>query len=275
MQLPGGTFRMGSEDPDVNPADGEGPVRDVTVASFGIARHTVTNARFRQFVDATGYVTEAEEFGWSFVFHLLLDEEDRDSHPHPVGTPWWRGVEGTRWDSPLGPGSGIEDIPDHPVVHVSWRDAEAYAHWVGGRLPTEVEWEYAARGGLGQARYAWGDELTPGGEYRCNIWQGTFPTQNSAADGFVGTAPVASYLPNGYGLFDVAGNVWEMCADEWNSNPADPARGRTYPGGRVMRGGSYLCHDSYCNRYRVAARTSNTADSSAGNLGFRVAFDQS
>ena len=273
VQLSGGTFLMGSQDADVNIGDGESPVRSVTVAPFGIARHTVTNARFREFVDATDYVTEAHDFGWSFVFHLLLDAQVRDASAAPAGTPWWRAVEGAFWDSPTGPGSGIEDILDHPVVHVSWRDAEAYAHWVGGRLPMENEWEYAARGGLERARYAWGDELTPGGEHRCNIWQGSFPTHNSAEDGFVGTAPVASFAPNGYGLFDVAGNVWEMCADEWNTNPADPAKGITRSGARVMRGGSYLCHDSYCNRYRVAARTSNTSDSAAGNLGFRVAFD--
>ncbi|MEU6761857.1 formylglycine-generating enzyme family protein [Streptomyces sp. NPDC046853] len=264
VTLPGGTFRMGSADADANPGDGEGPVRDVTVAPFAMDAYAVTNARFAAFVERSRYVTEAEEFGWSYVFAKFLPGPLRKASPRPRATPWWCGVQGAAWNTPEGPGSTLDGRWDHPVVHVTWRDARAYCRWAGGRLPTEAEWEYAARGGLDQARYPWGDELTPGGEHRCNIWQGTFPFRNTEADGFAGTAPVHAFLPNGFGLHNVAGNVWEWSADPWQDG--DPDR-------RAMRGGSYLCHDSYCNRYRVAARTANTVDSSAGNLGFRMARD--
>ncbi|WP_414497528.1 formylglycine-generating enzyme family protein [Streptomyces sp. CRN 30] len=277
LRLDGGTFLMGTADRDGFPQDGEGPVRPVTVSPFLIDAHAVTNARFARFVDATGHVTEAERFGWSYVFAGFLPGTLRRGAPRPPQTPWWCGVEGAYWRAPEGPGSTVGDRADHPVVHVSWNDAAAFARWSGLRLPTEAEWEYAARGGLEQARYPWGDELTPGGEHRCNIWQGRFPTKNTAEDGYRGTAPVDAYEPNGFGLYNVAGNVWEWCADHWGTehgtrprtNPKGPGRGDA----RVMRGGSYLCHDSYCNRYRVAARTSNTPDSSTGNLGFRCVRD--
>ncbi|MEV0210170.1 formylglycine-generating enzyme family protein [Streptomyces sp. NPDC050788] len=275
--LPGGTFRMGTEDPDGFRGDGEGPVRDITVSPFWIDVHAVTNERFAAFVDATGYVTEAERFGWSFVFAGFLPAALRRGAARPEQTPWWCGVEGAYWRAPEGPGSALADRGDHPVVHVSWHDALEYCRWAGTRLPTEAEWEYAARGGLDQRRYPWGDELTPGGEHRCNIWQGHFPTKNTAEDGYRGTAPVDAYQPNGFGLHNMSGNVWEWCADWWGiehggrprTNPKGPERGTS----RVMRGGSYLCHRSYCNRYRVAARTSNTPDSSTGNLGFRTVRD--
>ncbi|MCI3243435.1 formylglycine-generating enzyme family protein [Streptomyces sp. 7R016] len=275
--LPGGTFRMGTEDPDGFREDAEGPVRDITVSPFWIDVHAVTNERFAAFVDATGYVTEAERFGWSFVFAGFLPAALRRGAARPEQTPWWCGVEGAYWRAPEGPGSALADRGDHPVVHVSWHDALEYCRWAGTRLPTEAEWEYAARGGLDQRRYPWGDELTPGGEHRCNIWQGHFPTKNTAEDGYRGTAPVDAYEPNGFGLHNMSGNVWEWCADRWGTahggrprtNPKGPERGTS----RVMRGGSYLCHRSYCNRYRVAARTSNTPDSSTGNLGFRTVRD--
>ncbi|MFE0144894.1 formylglycine-generating enzyme family protein [[Kitasatospora] papulosa] len=271
--LPGGVFLMGTEDPEGFRADGEGPVREVRVSPFRIDAHAVSNRRFAEFVSATGHVTEAERFGWSYVFAGFLPAALRRGAGRPEGTPWWCGVEGARWDAPEGPGSGIEDRGDHPVVHVSWNDARAYSRWAGARLPTEAEWEYAARGGLEQARYPWGDELTPGGEHRCNIWQGRFPTRNTAEDGYAGTAPVDAYQPNGFGLYNMAGNVWEWCQDWWSTT--HPAGRRSDPRGpgsadtKVMRGGSYLCHRSYCNRYRVAARTRNTPDSTTGNLGFR------
>ncbi|MCC5581680.1 formylglycine-generating enzyme family protein [Microtetraspora sp. AC03309] len=277
VALDGGTFRMGTDDREGFPTDGEGPVRAVTVRPFRLARTAVTNAQFAAFVKATGYVTEAERFGWSYVFHLLAPGNARRHAPSPEGTPWWLAIEGAAWHAPQGPGSTIDDRREHPVVHVSWEDARAYCAWAGGRLPTEAEWEYAARGGLDQARYPWGDELTPRGQHRCNIWQGRFPTHNTEEDGHLGTAPVKTYRPNGYGLYNMVGNVWEWCADwfatDHLSRPLDDPRGPETGTARVLRGGSYLCHDSYCNRYRVAARSANTPDSSSGNTGFRIAAD--
>lgn len=275
--VPATEFRMGTEDPDGFPADGEGPVRPVRVDGFRIAPHAVTNTDFGRFVDATGHVSEAERFGWSFVFASFLPGHLRKDAPRPDQTPWWCGVQGATWDAPEGPGSSIEGREDHPVVHVSWNDAIAYCVWAGVRLPTEAEWECAARGGLEQARYPWGDELTPKGQHRCNIWQGKFPTKNTVDDGYRGTCPVGAFPPNGFGLHNVAGNVWEWCADWWGTehvadlcvNPSGPGAGPA----KVIRGGSYLCHASYCNRYRVAARTANTPDSTTGNTGFRVAAD--
>ncbi|MFD8775611.1 formylglycine-generating enzyme family protein [Streptomyces sp. NPDC055817] len=277
VTLPGGTFRMGNEDDRANPGDGEGPVREVTVGRFRIDEHAVTNAQFATFVKDTGFVTAAERFGWSYVFAGFLDPGLARATPAPAGTPWWRGVEGATWRAPEGPGSGIGNRSRHPVIHISWDDASAYAAWAGKRLPTEAEWEYAARGGLDQARYPWGDELTPRGHWRCNIWQGEFPVVNTGEDGHTGTAPVDAYRPNAYGLHNTVGNVWEWVADRFTTDhpaapltdPRGPAEGDT----RVMRGGSYMCHDSYCNRYRVAARTANTPDSSSGNCGFRCAAD--
>lgn len=276
VELPGGEFLMGTEDKEGFPADGEGPVREVYVAPFAIDAYTVSNTRYADFVDATGYVTDAERFGWSFVFAKFLPSELRRISRRPEATPWWCGVQGAMWRHPEGPGSDLAGREDHPVIHISWADALAYCQWAGARLPTEAEWEYAARGGLVQARYPWGDELTPGGEHRCNIWQGTFPTNNTGEDGYLGTAPVDAYQPNGFGLHNVAGNVWEWCADwfspDWQrTGPRRNPSGPTMGDNRVMRGGSYMCHHSYCNRYRVAARSKNAPDSSGGNLGFRIA----
>ncbi len=270
VDLPGGPFVMGSDAPTPFPADGEGPTRIVEVAPFRISPYAVTNARFSRFVEATGHVTEAERFEWSFVFHLLLPDDFEPTRAIQ-GAPWWRQVYGADWRHPAGPQSSLDDLGDHPVVHVSWNDATAYCAWAGVRLPTEAEWEYAARGGLVQQPFAWGAEFAPGGRTMCNIFEGDFPTINTAADGYVATAPVDAFDPNGYGLFNVAGNVWEWCQDRFAtpSSPDDTAADAT----RVIRGGSYLCHDSYCNRYRVAARTSNTIDSTTGNMGFRVAGD--
>ena len=265
VDIAGGTFRMGTDDPTGFLEDGEGPVREVGVASFRISASPVTNDAFGSFIAATGYRTDADRFGWSFVFAGLLPD-DFPPTQGAAAAPWWRRVDGARWDRPEGPDSDLGRRGDHPVVHVSWHDAAAYCRWSGSRLPTEAEWEYAARGGLDQARYAWGDELTPGGRHMANIWQGTFPSHNTLEDGYLGTSPVGAFPANAYGLFDCAGNVWEWCADAFHQ---DAHLGDA----RVIRGGSYLCHDSYCNRYRVAARSSNTPDSTTGNMGFRVAAD--
>ncbi|MFV0308362.1 MAG: formylglycine-generating enzyme family protein [Desertimonas sp.] len=275
VELPGGEFRMGAVDRLGYPADGEGPVHVVELSPFAIGARLVTNAEFGRFIDSTGHLTDAHRFGWSFVFAGLLP----DDFP-PTGAvaaaPWWRQVEGATWDHPEGPQSDVSDRPDHPVVHVSWDDAAEYCRWVGGRLPTEAEWEYAARGGRRGAVFPWGDELEPGGQHLMNVFQGRFPEHDDAADGFAGTSPVGSFAPNGHGLYDVTGNVWEWCADWFDAgyyqhsprrDPVGPATGTA----RVMRGGSYLCHASYCRRYRVAARSANTPDSSTGNIGFRVA----
>jgi sulfatase modifying factor 1 len=274
--IPSGQFFMGTDSKEGFPADGEGPVRKVTIESFYMSPYAVTNAQFKDFVEDTGFITEAEQFGWSFVFHLLVSEQTKASvKTAPPGVPWWLVVEGAYWARPEGPDSNVEERMDHPVVHVSWNDAEAYCKWAGLRLPTEAEWEYAARGGLERKTYPWGDLLKPDSQHRCNIWQGKFPVKNNASDGYVGTAPVHAYEPNGYGLYNMSGNVWEWCAD-WFT-PAYHAQTSTInprfdqpTDKRSMRGGSYLCHRSYCNRYRVAARSSNTPDSSTGNSGFRV-----
>jgi sulfatase modifying factor 1 len=265
---------MGTDSPEGFPADGEGPARRVTLSPFRIAPTAVTNAQFTDFVRATGYVTQAEEAGGSYVFYLQLPHALRAGiRRYPQGLPWWLEVADACWQRPEGPGSHIRDRMDHPVVHVSWHDAHAYCRWAGLRLPTEAEWEYAARGGLAQQRYPWGDTL--GDEPRCNIWQGSFPNE-PAAGWQPGTMPVSTFAPNGYDLYNMAGNVWEWCAD-WFTPDYHRATGDLDPlyaagtGRRSSRGGSFLCHDSYCNRYRVAARGSNTPESSASNHGFRVA----
>ncbi|MBT8159724.1 MULTISPECIES: formylglycine-generating enzyme family protein [Arthrobacter] len=275
VPVPSGVFRMGDAFGEGYPTDGEAPVHEVALDAFRIDATAVTNSMFAAFVEATGYRTEAEQYGSSAVFHLLSTATGDDVLGAAAGAPWWLNIRGADWAHPFGPTSDWTEIPEHPVVHVSWHDAQAYCRWAGRRLPTEAEWEYAARGGLTGKRYAWGDELTPDGEHRCNIWQGTFPTTNTRDDGYLGTAPVRSFPPNGYGLYEVAGNVWEWCNDwflpkYYRTSPRENPKGPTIGAGRVMRGGSYLCHDSYCNRYRVSARTSNTPDSSSGNCGFRT-----
>jgi formylglycine-generating enzyme len=275
IALPGGTFLMGTDYAHAFPNDGEGPVRPVTLAPFEIDTFPVTNRDFAAFASATGHRTEAELFAWSFVFwmHLPPDRLDELVEDTVAAAPWWCRVNGADWRHPEGPGSHIDTRPNHPAVHVSWNDAAAYAAWAGKSLPTEAQWEYAARGGLIQKLYPWGDDLTPNGKHLCNIWQGEFPRIDTAEDGFAGACPVDAFPPNPFGLYSIAGNVWEWSADWFHTahdrhpprDPTGPPHGAT----KVMKGGSFLCHASYCNRYRVAARTSNTPESAASNIGFR------
>lgn len=288
--IPGGTFWMGSA--EGNPD--ERPSHKVTVAGFWMDRTEVTNDEFDRFVRATGYVTVAErkpedvpgappEFlaPGSIVFQPPAGEV---SGADP--TLWWKWVPGANWRHPEGPGSNLEGRGKHPVVHVCWHDATRYARWAGKRLPTEAEWEYASRGGLDRKRYAWGDDLQPSGRWAANIWQGRFPVQDTGADGFRGTAPAGRFAPNGYGLFDMAGNVWEWCSDWYRPDyyrvspavnphgpkasfdPAEPAIPK-----KVLRGGSYLCSDQYCTGYRPSARMKSSPDTGLSHTGFRCVKD--
>jgi sulfatase modifying factor 1 len=263
---------MGDSCGDGNPADGEVPVRSVRMPPFDIDSTTITNAQWARFASDTRYVTQAESIGFSAVFHLALTGPVAAIVSRAANTPWWLGVEGADWRHPTGPDSSYEELLEHPVVHVSWHDCMAYCEWAGRALPSEAQWECASRGGLVGTRFPWGNEQ--GDTPRCNIWQGDFPLWNTMEDGYLTTAPVHSFEPNGYGLWQTVGNVWEWCADVWSVQPArfGPTGLGTEDdeGSRVMRGGSYLCHDSYCNRYRNSARSSNTPQSSTGNIGFRT-----
>ena len=272
IDIPQGVFRMGSTDPLADPADGESPVRPVALSAYRIDACAVSNADFARFVQDSGYLTEAEREGGSFVFAGLLPDDFPPTRA-VADAPWWRLVEGACWRRPEGPQSDLSDRADHPVVHVSWNDAAAYADWAGKRLPTEAEWERAARGGLDGVRFPWGDDLSPGGEHRMNVWQGVFPTRNTLDDGWLGTCPVDAFPPNPLGLYNTTGNVWEWCADWMRvfhvkhlcENPAGPEWGEL----KVLKGGSFLCHDSYCARYRPAARMGLPPDSVTSNTGFR------
>ncbi|MEM8782262.1 MAG: formylglycine-generating enzyme family protein [Planctomycetota bacterium] len=293
IELPGGTFAVGTDFALAYPDDGETPPRATTIDPFWIDETSVTVAQFAAFVEDSGYVTEAERFGWSYVFHLHLAKKyvqklQRDQQV--AGTPWWVAVPGARWDRPFGEGSNVKRLQDHPVTHVSWNDANAYAKWAGKRFPTEAEWEFASRGGVQDQTFWWGDQLEPRKRHRMNVWQGKFPHANTAADGFVGTCPVHAFQPNPYGLWNTLGNVWEWTADWWQrdrpanaTNPRGPIPDDESPHAamkprdgfthKVQKGGSYLCHASYCHRYRLGARTANTPDSSTTNNGFRCVRD--
>ncbi len=275
VPIPGGKALLGAHSPGI-PDDGEDPQRDVRLKPFRIGATTVTNAQFKAFIDATGYVTEAERFGWSFVFWAQVPE-----HLGPtqavVGVSWWRKVDGATWRHVNGPGTMAQAWhPDHPVVQVSWNDAQAYARWVGGRLPTEAEWEHAARGGLGAVTFPWGEQEPDDTTFQpCNIWQGQFPDSNTQQDGFAATAPAGSFDPNGYGLFNMAGNVWEWTSEPYRIRSLKKSvrqRLTGMKGYKLSKGGSFLCHRSYCFRYRIAARSGTSPDSTTTHQGFRVVW---
>jgi sulfatase modifying factor 1 len=299
--MSGGTFLMGSE----NFYPEEGPVHPVTVDGFWIDRYTVTNAQFQAFVEATGYVTVAERPPDPKNYpgadpELLVPGSavfQKSAGPVDLSFPsWWAYVPGANWRHPEGPESTLEGREQHPVVHVAYEDAEAYAAWAGKELPTEAQWEYAARGGLEGAIYPWGNEFAPGGRLMANTWQGEFPWQNLCLDGYESTAPVGSFQPNGYGLYDMAGNVWEWTSDWYQ--PRHPARASkpccipVNPRGatreqsldlmasqssiprKVLKGGSFLCAPNYCLRYRPAARIPETIDTSTCHIGFRCVINK-
>jgi sulfatase modifying factor 1 len=298
--IPGGTFRMGSD----RHYPEEAPVHRVSVDAFWMDRTPVTNRDFRKFVEATGYVTLAEiapdpkDYPGALPHMLEAGSLVFTPPDHPVDlrnfANWWQFKFGANWRRPYGKGSTIRGLDHHPVVHVAYRDAEAYAAWAGKTLPAEAEWEFAARGGLDGAEFAWGDEFMPGGRYMANTWQGEFPVRNLAEDGFKRTSPVGAFLPNGYGLFDMIGNVWEWTADWYSARHTadapkaccipDNPRGGTETGSydtcqpqikiprRVVKGGSHLCAPNYCRRYRPAARHAQPIDTSMSHVGFRCAI---
>jgi formylglycine-generating enzyme len=300
--IPEGTFLMGTNDKESFP--NERPAHLVQVQGFWIDEHDVTNAEFAKFVETTGYVTTAErKIDWEDLKKELPPGTPKPddsalaagalvftptSEPVPLNdlSAWWRWVHGANWRHPEGPESSIQERENHPVVQVSWHDAVAYAQWAGKRLPTEAEWEFAARGGLESKRYVWGDEFRPGGKYMANTWQGIFPVRDSGEDGFVATSPVGCYPANGYGLYDMAGNVWQWCSDWYRAdsnmeaasknvcrNPGGPAQsydpGDPYASKRVVKGGSFLCNPDYCESYRPSARRGTPPDTGSSHTGFR------
>ncbi len=301
--IPGGEFTMGSDSSELTWPD-ESPAHRVHIDPFWIDATEVTNSEFGKFVEATGYVTTSEKA--PSLEEIMKQSPPGTSPPNPkdlvpgsvVFAPpdravelndysqWWRWTPDANWRHPEGPESNLEGREDHPVVHVSWHDAAAYAKWAGKRLPTEAEWEFAARGGLDKKPYVWGDQRPDSKHVFANIWQGNFPYQNTKADGFVRTAPVKSFKPNSYGLFDMAGNVWEWCNDWYDhdlyrrrsgkgtvDNPTGPEKSyhpdQLYTPLRVQKGGSFLCSDEYCTRYRPSARHGGAIDTGMSHVGFR------
>ena len=275
IDISGGPSLIGTGRP-LLPVDGEGPLRKTRVKPFRMDSAAVTNARFKEFVEDTDYLTEAERLGDSFVFVNALPKNAKPSRA-VVAAPWWRAVEGANWRLIHGPGSEAAWEPEHPVVHVSWNDASAFAQWAGGRLPSEAEWEHAARGGLGDVRYPWGD-AEPNDEdfFPCNVWQGRFPDRDTGRDGYTGTAPACSFAPNGFGLYNMVGNVWEWTREPFRVRSLKRSVAKAHGqkrGYKLIKGGSYLCHGSYCHRYRIAARSGTSPDSTTSHQGFRLVYD--
>ncbi|CAM9149943.1 unnamed protein product [Chrysoparadoxa australica] len=277
----GGTFTMGLASSGI-PGDGESPPCKARLNDFYLDKFPATAEQFAAFTKATGYTTESEQFGWSFVFHSALTEEQTEEVEQVVQeTPWWLVVPGSYWRFPEGP-SGSDVLEDgrsnHPATHISWNDAAAYCRWRGGRLPTEAEWEYAASTGVANRKFPWGKELLPDGVHRANLWQGGFPGANTMEDGWELTSPVDAFLPqNSLGFHDLSGNVWEWTADWWTDNrsgyPLDNPTGPANGSEKTRKGGSFLCHSSYCYRYRVSSRTKTTPDSASSNQGVRCCRD--
>ncbi|MDA8584646.1 formylglycine-generating enzyme family protein [Rhodobacteraceae bacterium] len=277
VDVAGGHALVGTNHPELRD-DRESPLKTKRIRAFRMMETTVTNAMFAEFVDDTGYQTEAERFGWSFVFHHNVSGKIAASEG-VQGVEWWRKIDGSFWRMINGPGSDNDWQAEHPVVHVSWNDARAFAAWAGGRLPTEAEWEHAARGGLGDVPFPWGDRDPDDTDFQpCNIWQGRFPDLNTGADGHIATAPARSFMPNGFGLFNMVGNVWEWTGEPFKLRSVSKrlkGHAGNLPNSKLLKGGSFLCHKSYCFRYRIAARTGNTADTSTAHQGFRLVFDES
>ena len=275
VAVPGGKALIGTDAPQI-PVDEEGPLRQTSLRPFWMDAHVVSNARFAEFVSETGYETEAERLGDSFVFYDFLPDGGAQFQS-VAAAPWWRMVAGANWQKPCGPDSDVTPLADHPVVHVSWNDAQAFAKWAGGRLPSEAEWEHAARGGLGDAIFPWGDRAPNEVDFfPCNIWQGIFPNQNDTTDGYAGAAPVDAFQPNGYGLYNMCGNVWEWTSQPFKVRSLKKEVKMAHQGKvgfKIVKGGSFLCHISYCYRYRIAARTGNSPDSSTSHTGFRLVYD--
>ncbi|XP_009874409.1 PREDICTED: sulfatase-modifying factor 2 [Apaloderma vittatum] len=270
VQLPGGTFRMGFG--SLEKSSGEGPVREGTVQPFALDRFPVTNGDFREFVREQKYKTEAEAFGWSFVFEDFVSEELKTKVTQKLeSAPWWLPIEKAFWRQPSGPGSSIKDRLDYPVLHVSWNDARAFCAWKGKRLPAEEEWEFAARGGLEQRVYPWGNKFQLN---RTNLWQGDFPRVDTAEDGYHGVSPVAAFPPqNNYGLYDLLGNTWEWTASQYVTPGLSPRQRAQNM--QVLRGASWIdtADGSANHKARVTTRMGNTPDSASDNLSFRCAAD--
>lgn len=260
VSIPGGLSHAGTDMP-VIAVDREGPKRPVTLKPFRIDPFAVTNRWFSEFISDTNYKTDADRYGWSLVFFDFADPTIQ--YRRVAATPWWCQVHGANWKHPNGPNSNIDALLDHPVTHVSWNDALAFAKWAQGALPSEAQWETAARAGDANAIYPWGDQEPTDEAPLCNIWQGSFPDSNTGKDGFLGTAPVDSFTPNEFGLHNMSGNVWEWCLNGTGEQPSEDEL-------RLLKGGSFMCHKSYCYRYRIAARTFAGASTSSSHVGFRL-----